>query len=203
MSFWDRIKQVLGGAEPKPKRVAEPYLHELIKRSPKDEQDYEHWKHAEGYEEPLHWIYRQYTSHRFKPDENSLTIDFLDTPSAKGFVLHWKTAPWPHREAMFVFDYLKERVKALGYRTYVSDMRLYNRPEWIETVERHYLKPPPSFMADTFEQSYGNITIELTYRDAEAVQLRFSTLIFKDRNYKKAGDFGELLRRLTIGTDEQ
>ncbi len=121
-------------------------------------------------------------------------MDFLHTPSAKGFVIHFYKTNYNRQEVSHLFDFLKDQVKALNYKVQISDTRTYNRENWVETVERHYLKPRPGKdRKEKINQRFGNITIELLLRDDRVYQLKFQATAYRDHQYEEAEKFRDLM----------
>ncbi|MDV7396729.1 hypothetical protein RZS08_35355, partial [Arthrospira platensis SPKY1] len=102
--------------------------------------DLQRWKETIVCKRLLNWLGDQYLLYRALPDDIDEAIDFLDTPSSKGFVIHLHKTGYSRRDATHLLDLFKEKVLTLDYRTQVSDSRTYSRQAWVETVERHYLK---------------------------------------------------------------
>ena len=138
-NFWERLfKMEKAVAESSPNR---PAIHELIQRSEEEIAAYERWKSSFVLQQLLDWLAGEYNAFRQKQPTPDDSIDFLNIPSSQGFILHFHRTNYSRKEATFLFDYFKERVKTLNYRTQISDTRTYNRKHWVETVEKHYLKP--------------------------------------------------------------
>lgn len=193
-SFWDQVKSIFQQAENS--SPSQPLIHELISREENSLLDYERWKDTFAKRRLLDWLIDQYAVFKTngRLDE---AIDFLDTPSSKGFVLHFFQTKYSKEEATYFFDYLKELVLGLGYRSQISDRRVFSRNQWVETQERHYLKPRNSLVKDKLiEQKFGNITIELELRDDAVRNLRFRATIYQDALYKDADSFPSLMTAL-------
>ncbi|MEL6143589.1 MAG: hypothetical protein AAFU67_18460, partial [Bacteroidota bacterium] len=162
-SFWDQVKSIFQRAEES--SPSNPAVHEMIERSNKELAAYQDWKRTLARKRLLDWLIDQYAVFRGKGQLDE-AINFLDTPSSKGFVIHFYQTHYSKQEITHFFDYLKERVLELNYRTQISDRRVFNRKDWIETQERHYLKPRNSYVeGEPIEQRFGNITIELELRN--------------------------------------
>lgn len=195
MSLWEKVKNLFNESEQS--SPTEPVLHELIERCPEELKSYEKWIAGMTKQWLVDWILAEYKTYQQDPGEQTSSIDFLNTPSCKGFIVHFKELNYKTENITHLFDYFKAQVKQLGYKPYMSDIKVYNRTHWVETLQRHYLKPPPSFMSDdTFDQSYGNITIELKLRDEDLINLRFNATRYNDRQYKQAQPFSELMEKL-------
>ena len=194
--FWDQVKKLFKKAEQS--SPSQPLIHELIERSVEEKADYEQWKNQLVCRRMLDWLHDQYSIYRALPDDIDEALDFLDTPSSKGFVIHFHKTRYSKREIVHFFDLLKEKVQSSNYRVQLSDQRTYNQPKWVEIVQKHYLKPRTNFtQEEPLDQQYGNITIELLLRDDQVYNLKFRATSYNDRLYKKAADFKELIGILT------
>ena len=193
--FWDSLKKLFSkAAESSP---TQPVLHEIIERSPEEKADFERWKQTLVCRRLLDWLHDQYSIFQTLPDDIDEALDFLNTPSSKGFVIHFYKTRYNKREVVHFFDLLKEKVLATNYRPSLSDSRTYNRPNWVETLQKHYLKPRTNFeQGKTIDQQYGNITIELLLRDDKVYNLRFRATGYNDRQYAPAKDFKALMQQL-------
>jgi len=209
--IWEYFKNLFRQAESS--SPSQPLIHEMIERSEEQLEDYAFWKSTMVSRRLLDWLHDQYAVFSVAPDDIDEALDFLDTPSSKGFVIHFYKTRYSPRDVRHFFDYLKEQVLGLDYRTQISDLRTYQRPEWIETVERHYLKPRPAFMrksltvtpshsptlgneAEKLNQRFGNITIEHQLRNDQPYHLKFRATSYKDALFTEAEEFRHLMQRI-------
>ena len=191
--IWDYFKGLFKKAENS--SASQPLIHELIKRSADAKEDYELWKSTLACQRMLKWLNEQYILFRLEPDNIDEAIDFLDTPSSKGVVVHFSKTQYSIRDVTHFFDYLKEQVLRLNYRTQISDLRSYERSQWVETVQRHYLKPRPGQNTEgQFIQQFGNIMIELTLRNDQVFNLKFRATTYKDYKLAEAEEFPKLMQ---------
>ncbi len=191
--IWDYFKGLFSQSEKS--SPSQPYLHELIVRTEEEKEDYERWKHTLVRRRLTDWLNDQYAIFKVLPNDVDESLDFLSTPSAKGFMIHFYKTRYSRRDVTHLLDYLKEQVLSLDYRTQISDTRTFNRPQWIETIERHYLKPKPDFMKEgKFNQKFGNVSIEMTLRNEQPHQLKFQATSYKDHLFMDAHDFDELMQ---------
>lgn len=193
--FWQRLfnlEKAVSESSP-----SQPAIHELIQRSEEETIDYQQWKGSYILQRLIDWVGDQYAIYSKKGASNDNSVDFLDLPSSKGFILYFHRTNYSRREATFLFDYFKERVKTLNYLTQLSDTRTYNRTHWVETVEKHYLKPRLEFIeGEKMNQQFGNITIELEIRDEQVHNLRLRATHYQDFNFTPVLDFHELMQHL-------
>lgn len=193
--FWNYIKGLFNKSEES--SPSNPVIHEMIKRSEEEKADYEQWKETLVPRRLQDWLYDQYAIFRVAPDDIDEAIDFLDTPSSKGFVIYFFKTQYSLRDVTHYFDLLKEKVLRLDYRTQISDLRTYSQNNWVETVQRHYLKPRPFVKeAGKFRQLYGNVMIEMELRNEKAYLLKFRATTYKDHQFQEAADFKSLLMKV-------
>lgn len=200
--IWNYFKQLFK-KEAKSSPTA-PFIHEIIQRNEEEIAAYQLWKRSLAKHRILDWLNMQYAAYLLQDTEPAATIDFLNTPSAKGFVLYFDDQLHNNtKDYIHLFDFLKERVLDIGYKSYVSDLRTYNRTQnnktWVETIQRHYLKPRPKFVENQpLKQRYGNIKIELLFRNERIINLQFSATNYQDRKFEKAETFKDLMKILLM-----
>ncbi len=195
MDIWDKFKDFFQQSEES--SPSKPLIHEMIERTEERKKDYEFWKTAFVCKRLQNWLSDQYAIFNTLPADTDEAMDFLNTPSSKGFVIHFHKTEYSERDVTYLFDLLKEKVLKLEYRTQISDRREFNRPNWVEKIERHYLKPKPDFMKkEKFNQGFGNITIELVFRDDKPYQLKFRATVYKDRLFNDAESFAALMQNI-------
>ncbi len=175
--------------------AANPFIHELITRSEEEKVDFEFWKTTLVARRLLDWLSDQYAIYRVAPERIDEAMNFLNTPSSKGFAIQFHHTKYSKRDVTHLFDWLKEKVQNLNYRSDISDTRTYKKGKWLETTNRHYLKPRTDFMTkEKFKQGYGNITIEFVLRDDQVHHLKLIATRYSDRLYEDAADFKELMQ---------
>ena len=195
-NFWKKIKNIFSSAEES--SSSNPVVHEIIKRSEEELKKYETWKNSLSQRRLMDWLNSEYITYLTSPQNVDASISFLNTPSSKGFVILFNRTNYNLDEITFLFDFLKEKVLTLPYRTYVSDYRTYMKNDKVETVQRHYLKPSLKLKVagEKAGQAYGNINIELLLRNEKVVNLKFSATSYRDHQFKEASDFDELMRKI-------
>jgi len=177
----------------------QPAIHEIIQRSEEHIVAYEKWKGSVVHQQLLNWLSEQYSNYSLDNKATSTSIDFLKTPSTKGVAIHFTDMNYSTDDAKFLFDYFREEIKKNNYRTQVSDTRTYSNKSWVETVERHYLKPRPQYDdKGKIDQAFGNITILLTMRDEKVYRLKLSATAYVDRLFNDAKGFEGLMRVISF-----
>lgn len=200
MDLWKYV-QDLFKAEQESSPI-KPFIQEPLERSESELIDYDLWKRTVAREQLLDWLNTQYAAFVMNNEsQTDKTIDFLNTPSSKGFVIHFDEQLHNKKNIIHLFDYLQERVLAINYKKYMSDTRTYtqtqNERNWVETIERHYLKPRFKLKADnTFDQLFGNIKIELRFRNEAIQNLQFSATRYNDRKFSEGDTFHDLMRAI-------
>lgn len=195
--FFDYFKKLFQQAEDS--TPSNPVIREAIQRSQDEQEAYDLWKRTHAPEKMLSYINQQYANHLIEPENMDNAFGVLDTPSTKGFVMHFSDMRDNAKDYKHLFDFLREKVLAIGYKHYMSDTRTYNQPLWVENVERHYLKPPIDFENEEqtiLKQRYGNILIELLYRNDHLVNLKFRATSYTDHSFTPAEQFSELMKSI-------
>ena len=193
-NFWKKIKNIFNSVEES--SSINPTIHELIERSEKQKADYEYWKNTLPSRRMMDWLNSEYITYLTTPENIDKSIDFLNTPSSKGFVIHFSRTQYRVEEITHLFDFLKEKVQTLPYRSYVSDTKTYPKNNFVETIQRHYLKPSLKLKSQgqKAKQAFGNISIELLLRNDKVVNLKFSATSYRDHQFEEADDFNGLMK---------
>lgn len=196
--MWKKIKSLFQSAEES--SPSNPVIHEVIERSEAEKADYEQWKTMLVRRRVMNWLSNQYAIYRVERERVDEALDFLDSSSAKGFVIHFYQTNFSKKDVIYLLDYLKEQVERLDYKVQISDTRTYNRKKWVETSERHYLKPRTNQAPEVgkIDQKYGNITIEVILRNDKVRQLKFQATSYKDHLFQDADDFRDLMQIILI-----
>ncbi len=213
--WWEQIKGVFAKAADSSSK--DPVLHSVLTRHKDRRAAFETWRDGVVAQSMRDWLAESYGHYLLHDRPPSEAIDFLDTPSSKGFVVHFDELQYSLQEAEMFQLLLRERVLQPGpdgekrYRTQVADAKVYQKGDKTERTDRYYLKPllilhedpaiaasPDSYTADQFGQGFGNILIELVVRNEQPWRLKFSATIYHDRVYKDADGFGALVSRLTV-----
>lgn len=205
MNLWNRVKALFNEAESSTKQ--EPADHSILTRHQDEREAFAVWREGIIARRLKDWFADQYAVFLTYPQQVDEALDFLDTPSSKGFVVHFHKTQYSLREAEFFQLYLREKVLSQNYRTQVADTKAYAIDAGTERNDRYYLKPRPDWSppeghqgginthsADQFDQQFGNVLIELVVRNDKPHHLKFSATIYHDRVYQKAQSFGALMQ---------
>lgn len=173
-----------------------PFIQEELKRDEKEQLAYEEWMEIKGYF-PFNALLKEQYAKSQEQGSNVAMCTFMSRGTASGFVIY-PNEYLDDSEFAHYFDYLHKKVLTLGYRKYLSDYKQFIKQDHIKRIERHYVKPkltrdPKATQAN---QRFGNITIELEYKDEKIKYLKLLASVYNDRLYSKALPFGELIEVL-------
>ncbi len=197
MSFWNKIWPFSGNDKP----CHHPQLlsHEPLVRTAEEMEGYVKWSDSLPKRKMLDWIRESYSGWCSDCDKADLCIDFMDMASAKGFVIHFQDKDYACREMIYLFEHLKNIAMKKEYVPYLSDVKVFEKRCWKETIQRHYLKPSihlPQINGKS-DQRYGNINIELRFRDNQPLHLKFLVTPYNDRQFTQPLPFDELFEQIT------
>lgn len=195
INIWDFFKNYFREAEQS--SASRPITREVLVRSPETQVDFENWKGSLAFRRIIGFLAEGYATYQSRPESVDRALTFLNTPSSKGFAIHFPQTDYSRQDAGHLLDLLKEKVQLFNYRPQHSDTRTWSEQDWIQTVERYYLKPRQSWADDQkIDQLFGNITIELTLRNDQPHLLTFRATSYSDRLYAEAADFHELMQTI-------
>lgn len=183
---------------------ANPYLHEMIERDEKFKTEYERWLQTPEPKNLSAWIHQQFRYFNDKPEWQNNQIVFLDKPTASGFIIFPDNSIWQEQTLLKYADYLKSCTAEAGYKLYMSDRRVYQKPDdkqgTMEEVQRHYLKPPIAILNphEKQDQLYGNISIDLILHNDEVSRLQLTAHGYNDSKYHPPRPFAEFIEKLVL-----
>ena len=97
--IWDFLQGLFQKAETS--SSSNPYIHELIARPPADKPAFEAWKTSLACRRLVDWLDNQYALWLALPSDIDEALDFLDTPSSKGFVVHLRKTTYQKQEITY------------------------------------------------------------------------------------------------------
>ena len=202
MNFFDDIFKKLF---PKRNKTI-PLIKENLKRSKKDELEFQIWSASS---DATYWftrIYESYHSKRQGLTSQDIKVHLFSSSASNGIAISYTNA-MSSKQFRFLFDKLKQSILQLPYpyKLYTSDRAYYERTNYIETIEKHYLKPVYGTSKEIgkelktdgqLPQFYGNILIEYIQIDAEPSFIRLLANIYSDRLFLDALPFEELVEKV-------
>ncbi len=169
-----------------------PKIHKSIRRTAEETRDFDKWKASTRQISMLTWLREQLMTYQSAPSKTHDGIDFIASPSSKGFRLHPALTRFPDLAVVHLFDYLKEQLAASDYTLSISDTRLFKRDYWDETIQRHVLTPKNA--TNTEGVIFSNITIELILKDNHLCQLRMNAYIPNTDMPRQTDEFFDLMQ---------
>lgn len=123
-----------------------------------------------------------------------LRVQLLKEAGRQGAVFFFDPSIGPGNFQHF-FDFLRDRVLALGYNLSTSDQRTHRHPRYTETIYKHFLKPQPTDCSQTgrCNQRFGTVTIDLVLINKQPGFIRFFSNPYQDAIFTHAHSFDELL----------
>lgn len=195
MQVWDFFKNFFQEAEQS--SASQPIFRGQLERSPEENIAFETWEGDLVNRRIIGFLAEGYATYQSSPSHVDRALTFLNTPSSKGFAIHFSQTDYSLQDAKHLLDLLKQKVQALNYRSQHSDSRTWSEKDWVQTVERYYLKPRQTWAeGQKIDQRFGNITIELTLRNDPPHLLTFRATSYADRLYAEPADFHELMQAL-------
>lgn len=195
MQVWDFFKNFFREAEHS--SASQPIFREQLVRSTAEKEAYGNWEGNLANRRIIGFLAEGYATYQSSPDNVDRALTFLNTPSSKGFAIHFSQTDYTLQDAKHLLDLLKQKVQNLNYRSQHADSRTWSEKDWVQTVERYYLKPRQAWAEDRkIDQAYGNITIELTLRNDKPHLLTFRATSYSDRLYAQPSDFHELMQAM-------
>jgi len=195
MHFFDKIKNKLfpqdRAANPKVPLVSGP-----LKRSDRERASYFSWLNEHRYKYLIAQFAEAYQG-KLKSEAHRLNVHAFQSPYANGFALTYHhdigTGEFQH-----LFDHLKDKTLQLGYRLQIQERKMFDKGEYVETVEKYYLKPPVQDLEEgkLIDQLYGNILLENILIDDQPSYMKYLASIYSDRLYTKALPFAQLVDHL-------
>lgn len=201
MSFFDKIISQLfpQTKEGKKKSTHLPMVTSSLSRSKKNIEGYKKWLNSTQQAELINMLSSSYHKRKHDIASNDVQSVILNSPYSKGFAFYWNKNI-PQDEFLYFFDWLKDSMVSLGYHCKNSDCRIYDRDNFVETIEKHYLKPAIKYTSPSngniYNQQYGNILIELKKYNDQPFLLKLQANIYAGRQYSTPYPFDSLATKL-------
>lgn len=170
---------------------SKPFLHELLKRDSDFNKALQSWIISDRYADIKQMFYQYFILH----DDTGINDIFerRHNNASNSIRITYTPAYFEGGEFRMIADAWKWEILTHNYKTYVSDVRHFLRKDYVEIIERHYLKPKLHPDTALPEQQYGNIIIESRIIDETSFDLQLQVHYYTGRNYTTAFDFEALL----------
>lgn len=189
MSYFDQIYSRLF----RRKKSSLVYIQEVIKRSTSFAERFNAWKTSDTCSDILNDIWQSYFWKQRGIDKDP-NVSILNSTYSNGFAISY-TPEIEQNNFQYLFDYLADRVKGLGYLLVVSRVTMKDHGDEVETTEMHYLKPKPTFI-EPIDQRYGNVQIEFKKYNDEPSRIKVLANTYPNRKYKSPENFEDLARHI-------
>lgn len=194
MSYFDKIVgKLFSGKKP----VGTAAVHEVLKRSERDQQRYIQWKESEERQDLLREIAKAYY-YKKTNIQSPIEVHLFNTVYANGFAVTYPGKLTP-KIFQYLFEYFKDTILAMQYRLVTADRRILDRELYVETIEKYYLKPPmhtQQITAASIDQQYGNVVLEYILINDKPSYMKLLVNVYSDSLYKDALDYDEFMSRL-------
>lgn len=190
MTYFDTIFKRVFGNKTNPPAIN---VDELIKRSDRFMDRFEHWRTSEIAQDFINDIWESYYWRKRGIDKNPPLV-FFESSNSNGFAIDFsKDIEKDHFQ--FLFEHLAQTVKGLAYRLVTSRRSLRDKGSHVEKKEMHYLKPAHDFKMP-IDQKYGNVQIEYIEHDNQPIRIKFIANSYPDRKYTEPLDFEMLAEKV-------
>lgn len=167
-----------------------------LQRKPAEVKAYRQWLEQQTF---LRWtpcIFKSYHFQKCKV-KSSFRLQLLHSAHKKGVVLFFSPEIGKHN-FRHLFQFIKDRCLQLGYAHYLSDQRITTHERYTETIDKHYLKPPPQDVPGSVlcNQLYGNIIIDLVSINGQPGFIRFYVNTYGDTLFSEPLPFDELMDKV-------
>lgn len=191
MSFLDEIFNKLFPKEQPNHKIA---VQEELQRSSSYQEAYTNWKSSSEATLLLERIKKSYNMKKTGM-EGLYPVHLFNSAAANGFALSYHPTI-SRREFHFLLDYWRDKMLSLDYRLANTDTQTKDKGEYVQTTEKHYLKPPITRNKPKAEQHYGNILLEYVLVDDQPSYLKLMITTYKDHLFTEAKPHEELLEKL-------
>ncbi|TGD80479.1 hypothetical protein [Hymenobacter wooponensis] len=183
------LKKLFSSSAAAPSREWQP-----LQRSPAEERLRQQWVQEQVY---LNWMGPYFKAYHYQKaglPNPKFRVQLLHEEGRQGALFFYDPSIGPGN-FRHLFDFIRDRVVALGYNLSISDQRSVGHPTYTETIYKHFLKPQPRDCTQTgrCNQLYGNITIDLVFINGQPGFLRLFSNPFDNAIFTPAHTFDEML----------
>lgn len=170
-----------------------------LQRKSAEEKAYQQWVEKKTF---LNWTPCIFKSYHFQKCQMRppFRLQLIQSANKKGVVLFF--SPDIGKENFrHLFQFIKDQSLRAGYDHYLSDQRLITHDRYTETIDKHYLKPPPADVSGSAlcNQLYGNIMIDLVSINGQPGFIRFNVNTYRDPLFSEPLPFDELMDKVFNG----
>ncbi|MBC6990086.1 hypothetical protein [Hymenobacter sp. BT491] len=165
-----------------------------LERTPAEQTAHSQWVHQRVY---LNWMGPFFKAYHFRKagvTDRGFRVQLADECGRYGALFFFDPSIGPGN-FRHLFDFIRDRVLALGYNLSTSDRRVLHHPRYTETIEKHFLKPQPKDCTVTgrCNQRFGTVTVDLVSINGQPGFIRFFSNPYQDNIFTVAKSFDELM----------
>lgn len=165
-----------------------------LHRSPAQERVRQEWLAQQVY---LNWMGPYFKAYHYQKaglPGARFRVQLAREESRRGAVFMYDPSIGPGN-FQHLFDFIRDRVLALGYHLGAADQRTVQHEQYAETTQKYFLKPQPNDCTDTgrCNQRFGNVTLDLVGINGQPGFLRLLSNPFTDDIFTAPGSFDELI----------
>ncbi|NJL13039.1 MAG: hypothetical protein HC913_08620 [Microscillaceae bacterium] len=194
MSFFQQIIQKLFNRT----RTQEGLeVREPLTRSENEKMAYQQWLTQNGpvlLLEPISKAYYYKKTRLISP----IQVHLFQSSGANGFAITYSPT-FGEKAFSYLLDFWKDRVLAEGYRPQVAERQMKEWPQYVETKEKYYLKPPIHQAAMhklLCDQQFGNVLLEHVRIDQRSSYLKVLVTFYVDAQFSPARHFDDFANLL-------
>lgn len=174
---------------------SKPFLHEVLQRDAQYNTAFQEWMLTQRYDDVKQLLHQYFILN----DDTGIntTLERTQHNGSNGVRITYTPAYFEKQELQFMADAWKKILLQQQYKTYISDIRHFLRNDFVEIVERHYMKPKLQITDNpVLDQLYGNVIIENRMINETPFDLHLQVHYYTGRNYSPAISFESLLEIL-------
>lgn len=197
MGLFDKFLQDIGVKKSSNDNVRfVPVESGKIKRSEKFTSEYNEWLGSDQFIRFVNDIAGAYNQKK-NGIQPLINFHVFNSPYSNGFYISHEDR-FADINFQFMLDYLRDTIIDYGYRCYTSQYEIMEKNDFLETTEKHYLKPKDDSFEGTnvFNQLYGNIELDLVKVNDKPSYLKMMVNVYSDRNYTSPLPFEELFSKI-------
>jgi hypothetical protein len=185
------IDDLLGKLFPKENKKGVPFISEVLTRRNSFRTEYEQWTIGRKK------IVRKIALALAGKNDDDFRAELMRSSHANGFVIFFDDA-FVQNDFIFFFEFLREKIIGLNYKQSLADRKFYVRDEYVESIERYYLKPniSPTDDSTPAAQLYGNALLELIFIDDKPLYIKVLLTSYSGFHYQKTLDFEDFLHQI-------
>ncbi len=168
-------------------------LNDIIDRSEAYTERYHNWL-AESAKKCFEEIETGYQEKLLKKENSEVNVHLLHSKYSNGIAISYDENIHSKEEFSFIFDEIADKISRLEeYKKVNSDFIIKEKKTFIETKEKHYLKPIITKNDPIADQQFGNILIEHILIDDKPNHIKLMANVYSDSLYKEPKQFENLI----------